>query len=63
MLAALRAVELVYRELYDTGAFGTAVDASMAADELDELGGQAQAEALDRRFRALSEVDPALGRS
>jgi 2-methylisocitrate lyase-like PEP mutase family enzyme len=56
MLAALRAVELVYRELYDTGAFGEAVDDSLPSDELDALGGQAQAEELDERFRALSEA-------
>jgi len=59
ILAALRAVENVYRELYDTGSFGEAVDRSMPSEELDALGGQAQAEALEARFRATSEPSTA----
>jgi 2,3-dimethylmalate lyase len=58
ILAALRAVENVYRELHDTGSFGESAADSMPSSELDELGGQSVAEVLDERFRGISESLP-----
>jgi 2-methylisocitrate lyase-like PEP mutase family enzyme len=55
ILAALRAVQLVYRQLYDTGSFGDATRNSMPQSELDELNGQGYAATIDERFRAISE--------
>ena len=61
ILAALRGVQLVYRELFETGSFGEVAANSLPAAELDALGGQSQAEALDARFRAISEAPQAVG--
>lgn len=58
ILAALRAVQLVYRQLYDTGSFGDVTRNSMPQSELDELNGQGYAATIDERFRAISEGVP-----
>jgi 2-methylisocitrate lyase-like PEP mutase family enzyme len=58
ILAALAAVERVYQELYDTGSFGPATKHSMPLKDLVAMSGQATAEALDERYRAISEGTP-----
>ena len=55
ILAALRGVERVFKELYDTGSFAEAIKDTLPLHELLELSGQPYAEALDERFRAISE--------
>jgi 2,3-dimethylmalate lyase len=61
ILAALRAVENVYRELYDTGSFGQSTRSSMPLAELVAMTGKADADALDERFRAISETAQPVG--
>ena len=61
ILAALRAVENVYRELYDTGSFGQSTKTSMPLSELVAMTGKADADALDERFRAISEAPQPVG--
>jgi 2-methylisocitrate lyase-like PEP mutase family enzyme len=61
ILAALRAVENVYRELYTTGSFGQATKSSMPLSELVAMTGKAEADALDARFRAISEAPVPVG--
>jgi 2-methylisocitrate lyase-like PEP mutase family enzyme len=56
ILAALRAVENVYTELYNTGSFGQATRTSMPLAELVAMSGKADADALDERYRAISEA-------
>lgn len=61
ILAALRAVETVYRELHDTGSFGQSIASSMPLSELVAMTGKADADALDERFRAISEAPVSVG--
>jgi len=61
ILAALRAVETVYRELHDTGSFGQSTASSMPLAELVAMTGKADADALDERFRAVSEMTVPVG--
>jgi phosphoenolpyruvate phosphomutase len=61
ILAALRAVENVYVELYKTGSFGQSTKTSMPLSELVAMTGKADADALDERFRAISEAPQPVG--
>jgi 2-methylisocitrate lyase-like PEP mutase family enzyme len=61
ILAALRAVENVYMELYNTGSFGQATKTSMPLAELVAMSGKADADALDERYRSISEAPQPVG--
>lgn len=60
ILAALRGVERVFTELYETGSFAEAIADGLPLAELLDLTGQPDAEDLDGRFRAISEGRPAV---
>lgn len=59
MLAALGAVQRAYRTLHESGTFGDALEGSLPADELEALGGHAEARALDEAYRRATEGDDA----
>jgi 2-methylisocitrate lyase-like PEP mutase family enzyme len=59
ILAALRAVELVFTELHRTGSFGSATAGSMPSAEFEELIGAPLAETLDEGYRAMTQGNPA----
>jgi 2-methylisocitrate lyase-like PEP mutase family enzyme len=54
ILAALRAVEVVFSELHRTGSFGSTTKGSMPVVEFEELIGAPVAEQLDEAYRAIS---------
>jgi len=54
VLAALRAVELVYTELFERGSFGTATQGSMKSVDFEKLIGADVAEAMDEGYREMT---------
>jgi 2-methylisocitrate lyase-like PEP mutase family enzyme len=56
ILAALRAVEVIFEELYKTGSFGQTTKSSMPTAEFEELIGAPVAERMDEAYRAMTDA-------
>ncbi len=58
ILAALRAVEIIFSELHASGSFGQTTRSSMPSVEFEELIGAPVAERLDGEYRAMTGSTP-----